>query len=381
MRNPPEAVKPERKAAEELNRASRLPVCVAPAVTSMPEFVEAWVVSTVKIGLPEPSWMRSAVLDEIFIKSPPAPVKPERKPPEEFLSSKRLAVGEAVEALMMSELVLAEAWFRVRVLLTRRVESMVEDARTNIPAVVVVGVMALVKTCSQAWELAPPPPQAEPVPETRPLVSVCRQLLAVPVMVLTVRAPAIVTAPLRRVVPNTESVVEGEAVPMPTKLSLALTANVPPSILMPVLSVVVAVALSGIWKMAVPPSSWTLKMLPVKLEAFTTSLTKSPEVRDEDEAVSQLSEVTVEEAVMNAPPVRLSLVPTVRVSASVEVELNVAARKSGRTNKPVPVSPVLRINKSSISVALRQSVQVTSTTRRSPPLLSKVASSVRLSKV
>ncbi len=78
-----------------------------------------------------------------------------------------------------------------------------------------------------------PPAQALPVPETNPLVSVCRQLLAVPVMVLIVSAPATVVLPFKRVVPITPSVVEGEAVPMPTRFSLALTIKVEESTIKP----------------------------------------------------------------------------------------------------------------------------------------------------
>ena len=45
-------------------------------------------------------------------------------------------------------------------------------------------------------------------------------------MVLMVKAPAMVTAPLSLEVPRTAKVVEGEAVPMPTFPSLALTTKV-----------------------------------------------------------------------------------------------------------------------------------------------------------
>src|SRR3989344_4515301 len=67
---------------------------------------------------------------------------------------------------------------------------------------------------------------------------------------------------------------------------------------LPVVRVVVAVAEDGIWNMAVPASVRTLKTLPVN-DPPGTSLMKSPAVMVEDEAVSQFSVVTVEEAVIS----------------------------------------------------------------------------------
>ena len=121
--------------------------------------------------------------------------------------------------------------------------------------------------------------------------------------------------------PTTPKVVVGESVPMPTRFSLALTTRLPPSTFRPVFSVVVAVARSGIWKMAVPPSVKTLKILPVKLELFRTSLIKSPEVREEEEAVSQLLVVTVEEAVTVAvgPMEKIVLPASVATSKALAV--------------------------------------------------------------
>lgn len=115
-----------------------------------------------------------------------------------------------------------------------------------------------------------------------------------------------VRAPLNLEVPNTEKVVVGEAVPIPTVFSFALTTKVLASMLMPVLRVVVAVAEDGIWKIAVPPSVRTLKTFPVN-EAPGTSLTKSPLVMVEEEAVSQFCVVIVEEAVVEpvAPMVKM----------------------------------------------------------------------------
>ena len=119
------------------------------------------------------------------------------------------------------------------------------------------------------------------------------------VRLFKVRSLVIVTAPLNREVPKTPKVVEA-MVPTPTELSLAFTTRVlfAVSAIKPVFRVVVAVAESGIWKMAVPVSSRTLKIFPVKAVALRTNLMKSPEVKLEDEAVRKLPLVTVEEAVI-----------------------------------------------------------------------------------
>src|SRR3989344_6814549 len=108
------------------------------------------------------------------------------------------------------------------------------------PALVLVGDNAAPPKMDCHAPFCPEAAHATLVPETNPLVSACRQLLAVPVMVLRVRAPATVTAPLRRVVPSTPSVVEGEAVPIPTRSSLALTTRVEVSAISPPLKVEVA---------------------------------------------------------------------------------------------------------------------------------------------
>jgi len=102
--------------------------------------------------------------------------------------------------------------------LTLRVLSMVEEPETKMPAVVEVGVSVAWegKAICQAPGLPdPPPPQAPPDPATSPFVSTCRHWVE-PVMVLMVRAPATVVAPFSLVVPSTERVVEGAAVPIPT---------------------------------------------------------------------------------------------------------------------------------------------------------------------
>src|SRR3989344_2472185 len=85
------------------------------------------------------------------------------------------------------------------------------------PAVVEVGltVACPAQTFCQAPG-APPEPdqQAAAAPATNPFVSTCRHWVE-PVMVLMVRAPATVTAPLSLVVPRTPKVVEGTT-PTPT---------------------------------------------------------------------------------------------------------------------------------------------------------------------
>src|SRR3989344_7709920 len=112
-------------------------------------------------------------------------------------------------------------------------------------AAVLVGVMTLVNSDCQAPAEPDSPPHALPVPLTNPLVSACRQLLAVPVIVFKVSAPATVTAPLNREVPRTPSVVLGAAVPIPTRLSLTFTTKVlllEPMVVVALMMVVVATA-------------------------------------------------------------------------------------------------------------------------------------------
>jgi hypothetical protein len=91
----------------------------------------------------------------------------------------------------------------------------VEEAELiRMPAEVEVGRMTLAAKVSHMPAL-PEAVQELPVPVTAPLVSTLRHWVE-PVIVLMVRAPAMVTAPLRRVVPRTPSVVEGALVLMPT---------------------------------------------------------------------------------------------------------------------------------------------------------------------
>src|SRR3990167_2107653 len=112
-------------------------------------------------------------------------------------------------------------------------------------AAVLVGVMTLVNSDCQApfWP-GEPVPQAAPAPLTNPLVSACRHWVE-PVMVFRVSAPATVTAPLNREVPRTPRVVEGAAVPMPTRFSLTFTTKVlllEPMVVEALMIVVVATA-------------------------------------------------------------------------------------------------------------------------------------------
>src|SRR3989344_4999102 len=127
---------------------------------------------------------------------------------------------------------------------TLRLLSMVEEPVTKMPAEVLVGVMTLVNSDCQAPGEPPPAPQALPVPLTNPLVSTFRHWV-LPVMVFKVKAPAMVTAPFKRVVPRTPSVVLGTAVPMPTRDSLTFTTRgllVEPMVVEALMIVVVATA-------------------------------------------------------------------------------------------------------------------------------------------
>jgi hypothetical protein len=214
-----------------------------------------------------------------------------------------VAVVEAVRtpALVIWNLVsVASAMEKVSV--TLKVELMVEEALTKMPAVVEVGVK--VAWPEKAFSKAPfcpgaPVPQAAAAAVTFKEPSSSRHLEAV--REFKVKVEVITAVPLSRVEPTTPKVVVGTSVPMPTRFSLALTTRVLASRLMPVFKVVVAVARSGIWKMAVPPSVRTLNMLPVRLAELTTSLMTSPVVRAEEEAVKKLPVVMLEEEAMIWP--------------------------------------------------------------------------------
>jgi hypothetical protein len=90
--------------------------------------------------------------------------------------------------------------------------SKVELALTKMPAVLEVGVRALVNSVSQAPGDPDPPPQ--PVQ------------LSTMIAPFTVRVPPTVTAPLNLLVPRTPKVVEAFVAPIMTSFSLALTTKV-----------------------------------------------------------------------------------------------------------------------------------------------------------
>ena len=69
--NPPYAVKPPRSCPPEEYRLSKLPVWAAPAVMSMPELAEVWVVSISNTGEAEPFFMDTAVVEEMSWTKPP----------------------------------------------------------------------------------------------------------------------------------------------------------------------------------------------------------------------------------------------------------------------------------------------------------------------
>ena len=101
--------------------------------------------------------------------------------------------------------------------------AMVEEAFTKIPETVEVGVKVLGKArCQDPGAPSPPKSSLPQVMFPDESASSAVQLLNV----FTVSAPATVTAPFNLVVPKTPSVVEGAAVPMPTRPSLALTTRV-----------------------------------------------------------------------------------------------------------------------------------------------------------
>src|SRR3989344_6833074 len=161
---------------------------------------------------------------------------------------------------------------------TRRVVIVDEAAFTRMPAAVLVGASTLVETNCQA-PFCPATAQAEPVPETSPLVSTFRHCVE-PVMELRIRPPVIVTAPLNREFPTTPRVVDGTTVPIPTKLSLALTVSVPASTFSPPFTIV---------EVAVSPELPTVRVE----EAVNAPLTLSVELNVEDASTKMPAEVLV----------------------------------------------------------------------------------------
>ena len=92
------------------------------------------------------------------------------------------------------------------------------------PAEVLVGVRVLPAKVDCQAPFWPAAAQAEPAAVTTDEPSSSRHRLAV--RLFKVRAPVIVVAPFNLEVPKTPNVVEGLAVPTPTRFSLALTIKV-----------------------------------------------------------------------------------------------------------------------------------------------------------
>ena len=100
---------------------------------------------------------------------------------------------------------------------TRKVESKVELALTKMPAVVEVGVRALVNSVSQAPG-EPAAVQAAPVTDSSPADEAWTHWVEAELRLSRVTAPEANRVPLRRVAPTTPRVVVGVMVPMPTRL-------------------------------------------------------------------------------------------------------------------------------------------------------------------
>ena len=90
------------------------------------------------------------------------------------------------------------------------------------PAAVFVGERVAWPSKTFCQEPGEPPellPQALAAADTRPLASVCTHLVPVPERLSKVIAPVAVRAPLTRTDPTTPRVVDGVAVPRPTRPS------------------------------------------------------------------------------------------------------------------------------------------------------------------
>ena len=121
----------------------------------------------------------------------------------------------------------APALARVKLPVTLRVESMVEEALTNIPAVVEVGVKVLwpsKATCQEPGEPAEVHP--DPVTDKSPTDEACTQEVAAEVKLSRVTAPVANRVPFSLVAPTTPRVVVGRLVPTPTLFSEAFTTRV-----------------------------------------------------------------------------------------------------------------------------------------------------------
>ena len=109
-------------------------------------------------------------------------------------------------------------WTTEKSELTLKVELNVDDARTKIPALVLVGVRVLaskpVVMCQAPGE--PAPVQADPVTDSKPAEEACTQEVAEEERLSKVTAPEANRVPINRVLPTTPRVVEGTLVPIPT---------------------------------------------------------------------------------------------------------------------------------------------------------------------
>ena len=179
-----------------------------------------------------------------------------------------VAVEEAFKRLNEGSTVkkLPEAVLTVKMELTLNVLSMVEEAKTKIPAVVEVGVR--VGCPEKAICQAPGEPaavQVAPVTESRPEEEAWTHWVEAEARLSKVIAPVAVKAPFNLVAPATPRVVVGRFVPIPTRFSEALTIRVLLSMFKPPLKVEVAVAESTIWNRVVG-AAWSemkFRRLPV----------------------------------------------------------------------------------------------------------------------
>ncbi len=128
---------------------TRLAALVVEATASPPERL----VSTVSTFVPE-RWIASAVSEAIFIKSPPAPVKPERNVPLEFCSSKRFAFW--VECARTPSWISSESPITPRRAISSVAEPMVRSSPT---------VVRYANAPPSVKRLSPPPPPPQPVQE------------------------------------------------------------------------------------------------------------------------------------------------------------------------------------------------------------------------
>ncbi len=80
-------------------------VVARPYTTKLVEEAIELVESTLKTSVPEPFWTRKAVVDEIFMSSPPEAVNPDKKTLDELYILRRLAVWAATAVMSTPALV------------------------------------------------------------------------------------------------------------------------------------------------------------------------------------------------------------------------------------------------------------------------------------